>query len=164
MKPLSFQDGNGRIGRMLITLLLWSSGTISEPYFYASGYLEEHKNEYINTMRNVSEKDDWESWCIFFLNAIEKQAIKHLDTAESIKNLYEEMKHVFSDTLSSKWSVNALDYIFTNPIFRNNRFTSKSGIPKRPTAARFARMLLDKELLRTIEESSGRRPKSSLCL
>ena len=146
-----FQDGNGRIGRMLITLLLWSSGTISEPYFYASGYLEEHKDEYINTMRNVSEKDDWESWCIFFLNTIEKQALKHLDTAESIKNLYEEMKHVFSDTLSSKWSVNALDYIFTNPIFRNNRFTSKSGIP-RPTAARFA-MLLDKELLRTIEES-----------
>ena len=152
-----FQDGNGRIGRMLITLLLWSSGTISEPHFYVSGYLEEHKDEYIDTMRNVSEKDDWESWCIFFLNAIEKQAIRNLEIAESIKNLYEEMKHVFSDTLSSKWSVNALDYIFTNPIFRNNRFTSKSGIPG-PTAARFTRMLLDKELLRTIEESSGRRP------
>ncbi|MDO6676337.1 Fic family protein [Tenacibaculum sp. 1_MG-2023] len=152
-----FQDGNGRIGRMLITLLLWSSGTISEPHFYVSGYLEEHKDQYIDTMRNVSENDDWESWCIFFLNAIEKQAIRNLEIAESIKNLYEEMKHVFSDTLSSKWSVNALDYIFTNPIFRNNRFTSKSGIPG-PTAARFTRMLLDKELLRTIEESSGRRP------
>lgn len=152
-----FQDGNGRIGRMLITLLLWTSGTISEPHFYVSGYLEEHKDEYIDTMRNVSENDDWESWCIFFLNAIEKQAIRNLEIAESIKNLYEEMKHVFSDTLSSKWSVNALDYIFTNPIFRNNRFTSKSGIPG-PTAARFTRMLLDKELLRTIEESSGRRP------
>lgn len=152
-----FQDGNGRIGRMLITLLLWSSGTISEPHFYVSGYLEEHKDEYIDTMRNVSENNDWEAWCIFFLNAIEKQAIRNLEIAESIKNLYEEMKHVFSDTLSSKWSVNALDYIFTNPIFRNNRFTSKSGIPG-PTAARFTRMLLDKELLRTIEESSGRRP------
>jgi len=152
-----FQDGNGRIGRMLITLLLWSSGTISEPHFYVSGYLEEHKDEYIDTMRNVSENNDWEAWCIFFLNAIEKQAVRNLEIAESIKNLYEEMKHVFSDTLSSKWSVNALDYIFTNPIFRNNRFTSKSGIPG-PTAARFTRMLLDKELLRTIEESSGRRP------
>jgi len=152
-----FQDGNGRIGRMLITLLLWSSGTISEPHFYVSGYLEENKDQYIDTMRNVSENDDWESWCIFFLDAIEKQAIRNLEIAESIKNLYEEMKHVFSDTLSSKWSVNALDYIFTNPIFRNNRFTSKSGIPG-PTAARFTRMLLDKELLRTIEESSGRRP------
>lgn len=152
-----FQDGNGRIGRMLITLLLWSSGTISEPHFYVSGYLEAHKDEYIDTMRNVSENDDWEPWCIFFLNAIEKQAIRYLEIAESIKSLYKEMKQVFSDTLSSKWSVNALDYIFTNPIFRNNRFTSKSGIP-RPTAARFTRILLDKELLRTIEESSGRRP------
>ncbi|WP_008636856.1 Fic family protein [Bizionia argentinensis] len=72
-----FQDGNGRIGRMLITLLLWSSGTISEPYFYVSGYMEEHKDEYIETMRNVSENNDWEPWCIFFLNAIEKQAIRN---------------------------------------------------------------------------------------
>ncbi len=152
-----FQDGNGRIGRMLITLLLWSSVAISEPHFYVSGYMEEHKDEYIDTMRNVSENNNWEAWCVFFLNAIEKQAIRNLEIAESIKNLYEEMKPIFSDTLSSKWSVNALDYIFTNPIFRNNRFTSKSGIPG-PTAARFTRILLDKELLRTIEESSGRRP------
>lgn len=152
-----FQDGNGRIGRMLITLLLWSSKTISQPHFYISGYMEENKDEYIETMRNVSENNDWEKWCVFFLNAVEKQAIKNLEIAESIKNLYEEMKHIFSDTLSSKWSVNALDYIFTNPIFRNNRFTSKSGIPG-PTAARFTRMLLEKELIRTLEEASGRRP------
>ncbi len=152
-----FQDGNGRIGRMLITLLMWSSGAISAPHFYVSGYMEEHKDEYIDTMRNVSKNNNWEAWCIFFLNAIEKQAIRNLEIAESIKNLYEEMKPIFSATLSSKWSVNALDYIFTNPIFRNNRFTSKSGIPG-PTAARFTRLLLDKELLRTIEESSGRRP------
>ena len=152
-----FQDGNGRIGRMLITLLLWSTGTISEPHFYISGYLEEHKDEYIDTMREVSKNNNWDSWCIFFLNAIEKQAIKNLEIAEKIKSLYEEMKPIFSDTLSSKWSVNALDYIFTNPIFRNNRFTSKSGIPG-PSAARFTRILLEKELIRTIEESSGRRP------
>lgn len=152
-----FQYGNGRIGRMLITLLLWSSGTISEPHFYVSGYMEEHKDEYNDTMREVSKNNNWEAWCIFFLNAIEKQAIRNLEIAEKIKSLYEEMKPIFSDTLSSKWSVNALDYIFTNPIFRNNRFTSKSGIPG-PTAARFTRILLDKELLRTLEESSGRRP------
>lgn len=152
-----FQDGNGRIGRMLITLFLWSTNTISEPHFYISGYMEEKKDEYIDTMRNVSANNDWEKWCIFFLNAVEKQAIKNLEIAESIQNLYEEMKHIFSDTLSSKWSVNALDYIFKNPIFRNNRFTSKSGIPG-PTAARFTRMLLEKDLIRTIEEASGRRP------
>lgn len=152
-----FQDGNGRIGRMLITLLLWSTKTISEPHFYISGYMEENKDQYIDIMRTVSENNDWEKWCVFFLNAVEKQAIKNLEIAENIKSLYEEMKHIFSDTLSSKWSVNALDYIFTNPIFRNNRFTSKSGIPG-PTAARFTRILLEKELIRTIEEASGRRP------
>jgi Fic family protein len=152
-----FQDGNGRIGRMLITLLLWSSGAISEPHFYISGYMEENKDQYIDTMREVSKNNNWESWCIFFLNAIEKQAIKNLEIAERINSLYEEMKPIFSDSLSSKWSVNALDYIFTYPIFRNNRFTSKSGIPG-PTAARFTRILLDKELIRTLEESSGRRP------
>ena len=152
-----FQDGNGRIGRMLITLLLWSTKTISEPHFYISGYMEENKDEYIDTMREVSKNNDWEKWCVFFLKAVEKQAIKNLKVAESIKNLYEDMKQVFSDTLSSKWSVTALDYIFTNPIFRNNRFTSKSGIPA-PTAARFTRILLDKELIKTIEEAAGRRP------
>jgi Fic family protein len=61
-----FQDGNGRIGRMLITLLLWAEGVISAPHFYISGYLEEHKDLYIDTMRNVSETADWERWCVFF--------------------------------------------------------------------------------------------------
>jgi len=152
-----FQDGNGRIGRMLITLLLWHTNTISAPHFYISGYLEENRDQYIDTMRQVSKNDDWESWCNFFLNAIEKQAIRNLQVAESIQNLYEEMKQVFSEALSSKWSVLALDYIFTNPVFRNNRFTSNSGIP-RPTAARFTRVLLDKQLISTIEEASGRKP------
>jgi Fic family protein len=152
-----FQDGNGRVGRMLITLLLWSKKAIAEPHFYISGYMEEHKDEYIDTMRRVSESSDWESWCIFFFKAVENQANKNVEIAERIQSLYEEMKHVFSDALSSKWSVNALDFLFTHPVFRNNSFTSKSGIPG-PTAARFTRILLEKELIRTVEESSGRRP------
>lgn len=151
-----FKDGNGRIGRMLITLMLWSSGTISAPHFYVSGYFEENKNLYIDTMRNVSENGDWESWCSFFLEAIEQQAIKNLSIAEDIRKLYEEMKTIFSDVLSSKWSVSALDFVFTNPVFRNNKFTSNSGIPA-PSAARFTRALLDKNIIITLEESSGRK-------
>lgn len=152
-----FKDGNGRIGRMLITLMLWSSGTISAPHFYVSGHLEENKDLYINTMRNVSENGDWESWCNFFLEAVEQQAIRNLSIAENIRNLYEEMKKIFSETLSSKWSVNALDFVFTNPVFRNNRFTSNSGIPS-ASAARFTRALLDNDIIVTLEEASGRRP------
>lgn len=152
-----FKDGNGRIGRMLITLMLWNSGIISAPHFYISAYLEENKDQYIDVMRKVSAFGDWEGWCIFFLTAIEQQAIRNLAIAEKIKGLYEEMKNVFSDSLSSKWSVNALDFVFTNPVFRNNKFTSNSGIPT-ASAARFTRVLLEKGLIVTREEASGRRP------
>ncbi|MGQ2984343.1 Fic family protein [Flavobacterium sp.] len=152
-----FQDGNGRIGRMLITLYLWKSGIISEPHFYISGYLEENKDLYIDTMRKVSETDDWEGWCRFFLIATEKQAIRNLEIAESIRNLYEEMKEIFSEVLASKWSVNALDFVFTTPVFRNNKFTSNSGIPG-PTAAKFTKRLVEKGLLVTKHQSAGRRP------
>ena len=152
-----FKDGNGRIGRMLITLMLWASGTISAPHFYISGYLEENKDLYIDTMRKVSEHGEWESWSYFFLEAVEQQAIRNLYIAENIRTLYEEMKTVFSDALSSKWSVNALDFVFTNPVFRNNKFSTNSGIPT-ASAARFTRVLLEKNMIRTLEEASGRRP------
>ncbi len=152
-----FKDGNGRIGRMLITLMLWSSGTISAPHFYVSAYFEDNKERYIDAMRDVSETGDWAPWCQFFLDAIEHQAIQNLSTAESIHALYEEMKRTFSETLSSKWSVRALDYVFTNPVFRNNKFTRASGIPV-ATAARFTKAMLDNGIIRTLEEASGRRP------
>ena len=122
-----------------------------------SGYFEENKDQYIDTMRRVSESGDWNEWCSFFLEAIEQQAIKNLSIAENIRALYEEMKQVFSDTLSSKWSMVALDFVFTNPVFRNNKFTSNSSIPP-ASAARFTRIMLDEGIIRTVEEASGRRP------
>lgn len=152
-----FQDGNGRIGRMIITLMMWSSGLISEPHFYISGFLEDNKDEYIGKMREVSSSGNWEQWCVFFLNAVEKQAENNLAIAEKIRMLYESMKIVFSETLTSRYSVQALDYIFTNPVFRGNRFSLGSGIPK-PTAARFIRALIEKKLIEILEESSGRKP------
>lgn len=92
----------------------------------------------------------------FFLAAVESQALENLAVAESVRSLYEEMKTQFSELLSSKWSVQALDYIFAHPIFRNSSFTQKSGIPA-ATAARFTRILLDRGMLQTIRPSSGRR-------
>ncbi len=151
-----FQDGNGRIGRMLITLMLWSSGAISSPHFYISGYFEENRAIYIDIMRRVSEEDKWEEWCEFFLKAVESQAVKNLNIAEEIAALYEEMKIRFASILSSKWSVQALDFIFTNPVFRNNRFSSNSGIPP-ASAQRFTKLLQDSGIVTQIEAPSGRR-------
>ncbi len=152
-----FKDGNGRIGRMLITLMLWKQGVISAPHFYVSGYLEEQRDEYIDRMREVSRSGAWTEWCIFFFQALETQANKNLQVSEDIHRLYEEMKNVFREVLASQWHTTALDFIFSQPIFRNNRFTGTSGIP-RPTAARFTRALVERGLLKTLEPASGRRP------
>ena len=151
-----FDDGNGRVGRMLITLLLWKAGEISSPHFYISGYLEEHKDEYIDTIRNVSAHSEWTDWCAFFLKALEEQAYRNLKAAESIRGLYEDFKVRFAEILSSKWSVQALDFVFANPIFRTNRFISDTNISA-PSARRFVKALQDGGLLVCLEEASGRR-------
>lgn len=150
-----FKDGNGRVGRMFITLMLWHLGIISKPHFYISRYFEEHKADYIHYMRQVSVDDDWTSWCQFFCQAITEQARQNLHVAESIRSLYEEMKLRFAELLASRWSTQALDYIFTNPVFRNSRFTKNAGIPNQ-TAARFSRKLLEENLLLTRLEPAGR--------
>lgn len=152
-----FNDGNGRIGRMIIPLMLWKSGAISEPYFYISEFFEKNKDEYIDRMRAVSAEDAWADWILFFLSALESQSKQNLHKAEQIRSLYEDMKERFRDVLSSRWTITALDFIFTRPVFRNNLFTSKSGIPA-PTAYKFTRNLLDAGLLRTVAPSAGRRP------
>ena len=152
-----FKDGNGRIGRMIIPLMLWKARAISEPYFYISEFFERNKAEYIDRMRAVSSNDAWTDWILFFLSALEAQAKQNLDKAEQIRSLYEEMKERFGAILSSRWTINALDFMFTRPMFRNNLFTGRSGIPG-PTAHKFTRSLLDAGLLRTVAPSAGRRP------
>lgn len=152
-----FEDGNGRVGRMLITLMLWKGSAIGAPHFYISRYFEDRKDEYLERLRMVSANDDWEGWCVFFLEAVEQQAIANLEAAKAIGDFYEEMKPRFADLLSSKYAVAALDYLFTYPVFSNSRFTRTAGIPSQ-TAARFSRVLLQEGLLQVVREASGRRP------
>lgn len=152
-----FNDGNGRVGRILITVMMWKLGLLSRPYFYISGYLEKKKDEYTERLRAVSATGDWTSWCVFFLEAVRSQAEINLAKAEEIRELYEKMKETFRDLLSSQWSISALDFLFGNPVFRNNIFTQRSGIPKQ-TANRFTRVLLEAGLISTIRPPSGRRP------
>lgn len=57
-----FQDGNGRLGRMLIPLFLYQRRILSSPDFYMSGYFEAHRNAYIEHLRAVSSNDSWTEW------------------------------------------------------------------------------------------------------
>nr|WP_316654666.1 Fic/DOC family N-terminal domain-containing protein [uncultured Gellertiella sp.] len=152
-----FKDGNGRIGRMLITLMLWKYGAISAPHFYVSSYFEDRRDEYIDRMRDVSKSGAWTDWILFFLEGLEAQARKNLAAAERIRGLYEELKREFPQILTSQWSTAALDYLFARPVFRNNDFTQKSGIPE-TSAHRFTRILSERGLIRMLEPASGRRP------
>jgi len=154
-----FEDGNGRIGRMLITLLLWQFKLISAPCFYISDYFEQNRAEYTELMRNVSQHGAWTEWTEFFLQALERQAHVNLAKATQIKTLYEDLKTRFIDILNSKWSINALDFLFTQPIFDNNIFSDEtvSGIPK-TTAVGFTPQLVKHGFLKTLREGVGRRP------
>lgn len=151
-----FKDGNGRVGRMLITLMLWRGGAISAPHFYISSYFEDNKDDYITYLRRVSSENDWDSWCQFFFTAVEQQAAHNLEVAQRIRDFYEEMKSHFAEVLASKYSMAALDYMFTSPVFRNSTFRHSAGIPA-PTAGRFTRILHEAGLLQTVREASGRR-------
>lgn len=151
-----FEDGNGRVGRMLITLMLWQGGAISAPHFYISRYFEDHNDEYLDRLRLVSEENNWAGWAEFFLQAVDHQARRNLEVAEDIRQFYEHMKSRFAELLGSKHSVAALDYLFTWPVFSNSRFTHEAGIPV-ATAGRFSRILLAEGMVQTAREASGRR-------
>jgi Fic family protein len=151
-----FEDGNGRVGRMLITLMLWRGGEISAPHFYISRYFEDNKDEYLARLQSVSADADWDGWCGFFLTAVARQATRNLEVANSIRELYDEMKLRFAELLGSRYSVAALDYLFTWPVFRNSVFAQRAGIPA-PTARRFTRVLFEEGLIETVREAAGRR-------
>lgn len=151
-----FQDGNGRIGRMLITLMLWKLGIISQPNFFVSGYFEAHKSRYLEKMRAVSAHGDWSGWTVFFLDAMHAQATVNTLTADRIFALHSEMRERFREALNSQFHDQALDFVFASPIFRNDRFVARSGIPT-SSARLLSRRLVEAGLLRTIEPASGRR-------
>ena len=79
-----FQDGNGRLGRMLIPLFLFQRGILSGPNFYMSAYLEEHREEYIERLRSISREGNWTDWCSFFLKGVVEQAAGNQRKAQSI--------------------------------------------------------------------------------
>jgi len=151
-----FNDGNGRIGRLLITLLLWKYGLIHKPHFYVSAFLEEHKEEYLSRMRAVSRDGDWTGWVAFFLRAIASQSDGNLTIARRITTLYDEMKGRFREISGSKWHIAAQDYVFENPVFKNHQLIKRSGMPKH-VATRITRLLHEGGLLTELRPARGRR-------
>jgi Fic family protein len=79
-----FLDGNGRVGRLLIILLLMSEGVLSQPLLYISLYLKTNRQRYYELLNSVRKDGDWESWLTFFAQAIEFSANSAVDTAKKL--------------------------------------------------------------------------------
>lgn len=85
-----FLDGNGRLGRLLITLLLCHSGMLDEPILYLSLYLKQNRHLYYDLLQEVRIKGTWETWLEFFLDGIFKSAKQAIKTANLINELFKQ--------------------------------------------------------------------------
>lgn len=151
-----FNDGNGRIGRLLIPLFLFQKEMLSSPSFYLSEYLEEHRDQYYARLQAISSGDDWGGWIAFFLEAVEVQARRNADRVRGMLELYEQMKQRIVQLTRSQYALAALDALFDRPIFGSSEFVQRSGIPKQ-TAVPMLRTLRDAGLLEELRPASGRR-------
>ncbi|CCB67858.1 MULTISPECIES: Fic family protein [unclassified Hyphomicrobium] len=91
-----FLDGNGRLGRLLITLMLCEEQTLSEPILYLSLYLKKNRARYYELLQLVREKGDWETWLEFFLDGVVETAEQGADTARRMLALFNKDKEKIS--------------------------------------------------------------------
>lgn len=152
-----FKDGNGRIGRLLIPLFLFSKGRLSSPMFYLSAYLEKHREEYYSRLRAISEQGDWTGWCAFFLRAVTAQAQQNGTTLREIIKLYDVTKIQVRDITRSPHSAQLVDALFDRPIFTAADIAQRASVPK-PTVHKLMNSLLEAGVLDTVRKASGRRP------
>jgi len=83
-----FLDGNGRIGRLLISLMLVVDGALTHPYFYISLYFKKYRSDYYEALQLVRTQGDWEGWLRFFLIGVEAVAYEATRTAEALSSLF----------------------------------------------------------------------------
>jgi Fic family protein len=155
-----FKDGNGRIGRLLIPLFLYQKKALSQPMFYLSEYLEEHRDEYYQRLNAISQSGDWGGWVVFFLKAIEFQAKKNSKRVRSIMFLYEESKMQIQEITRSQYAIYLLDAIFSKPIFKVSDLVKQLNYEfniHEKTIADLFRKIKDAGILHELQSASGSR-------
>lgn len=111
-----FLDGNGRVGRLLITFLLCWRGTLHRPLLYISHYLKAHRAQYYDRLQAVRNDGDWEGWLKFFLRGVREVAGQATDTARAILDLREKHRQtIHSKGTNSGAGLVLLDRLFQSP-------------------------------------------------
>lgn len=109
-----FQDGNGRIGRMLISLLLAEKGVLEQPLLYISAYFEKNSDNYYKGLLAVSQKSKWKEWLKLFMHAIMEQADLTIQNITTMLELEQKYKNNLDQINASSNAYKLLDCLFEN--------------------------------------------------
>ncbi len=143
-----FVDGNGRVGRMLIPLYLFSKKQIKLPYFFISESLEQDKLKYYTLLNNIRFNNDWNEWIKFFLNTVKKQCEKYISIITEINSLYE--KHVDTMCQFTKNSniIPIINMFYECPINNAKNIAEETDIPS-TTVNRLLNTMVEEKILIT---------------
>jgi Fic family protein len=144
-----FLDGNGRVGRLLITLFLIERGRLSQPLLYLSAYIEAHRQDYYDLLQRVRTRGDWMGWLRFFIAGVTAIALEAVGQAGRLMDLREQFRARLRDKPKA---LALLDELFLNPymsVARAERVLKVSN----PTARQAVLLLQRKGML---EEMTGR--------
>lgn len=144
-----FLDGNGRVGRLLITLFLVERGRLTQPLLYLSDYIEAHRQKYYESLQRVRTDGDWPGWLQFFLVGVEETARSAVRQASRLMDLREAYRQRLNRKPNT---LRLLDELFANPYLTAARATRVLGVSG-PTARQAIAILREEGLL---DEMTGR--------
>ena len=155
-----YLDGNGRIGRLLVTLLLEHYGVLSSPLLYLSLFFNRHRGEYYRRLSAVRTDGDWEGWITFFLEAVATIANEATDAARDIFGIVvRDRQRVLDAKSSTVMAVRLFEMLPEHPIVMIAKATSLLNTTK-PTATKAVAALVDADVL---VETSGRKRDRKFC-
>ncbi|HEY1255315.1 MAG TPA: Fic family protein [Terracidiphilus sp.] len=149
-----FLDGNGRLGRLLLTLLLCESGVLREPLLYLSLYLKTNRNSYYELLQKVRTDGAWEEWLLFFLEGVESTARQASETAFQLREIFsEDRRRIQEQAKSAATSLQIHSYLQAKPVASISSISA--GVSK--TVTTVAAVLANLQQLGIVKESTGRR-------
>lgn len=143
-----FLDGNGRVGRLLITLFLIERGRLSKPLLYLSDYIDEHRADYYDLLQRVRTHGDWDSWLRYFINGVQVIASDAVKRTTHLIDLREDFRKRVSDKPKA---LALVDQLFTNPYVTVARAMKVLNVTY-PTALKAVELLVERKLLEKLGE------------
>ena len=145
-----FLDGNGRLGRLLIAMLLHESGALSQPLLYLSLYFKQHRAQYYELLDRVRIEGDWEAWVDFFLEGVEQTAQGAVQTAKRLVDLFQhDTQRVQGEGGRSANVLRVLDTLRQRPLCSLRQLGSSAGISF-PTASKAMLALVEMGIAREL--------------